>query len=218
MRVYHFVNKEHGINDLEKRRIKIATLNELNDPFEFFGVNLSDKALRQAFRKMKGELSEERGLLCFSRDWHNPLQWSHYAEKHRGLCLGFDVLNKQLDSVIYSRKRLSDNLERLLSFRQLDPETIKKYLLIKYAHWQYEHEVRCFVTLKEKDPEKDMYFADFSNNLKLVQVLVGAESMLTRDEIHSALGSLSKSVSVFKARLAFKSFKVVRQRNQKLWT
>ena len=37
MLVYHFINKEYGIEDLRKRRLKIATLNELNDPFEFFG-------------------------------------------------------------------------------------------------------------------------------------------------------------------------------------
>lgn len=86
MRVFHFISEQFGLEDIRRRRLKIATLNELNDPFELFGVNLSDEALRQAFRAMKHELAFKRGLLCFSRNWHNPVQWSHYAAKHTGLC------------------------------------------------------------------------------------------------------------------------------------
>jgi hypothetical protein len=71
MRVFHFVNEEFGLEDLRRRRLKIATLNELNDPFELFGVNLADESLRRAFRAMKDQLALNRGLLSFSRDWHN---------------------------------------------------------------------------------------------------------------------------------------------------
>ena len=90
-------------------------------------------------------------------------------------------------------------------------------MFTKYAHWRYENEVRCFVTLEDRDPEKNMYFADFSDSLKLVQVIVGAESKVTREALREALGDLARDVEVFKVRLAFKSFRVVRQRNQKLW-
>lgn len=31
------------------------------------------------------------GLLCFSEVWDSILLWSHYAEKHAGIVLGFDV-------------------------------------------------------------------------------------------------------------------------------
>jgi hypothetical protein len=34
MRVYHFINEEYGLDDLRRRRLKIATILELNDPFE----------------------------------------------------------------------------------------------------------------------------------------------------------------------------------------
>jgi hypothetical protein len=30
-------------------------------------------------------------LLCFSADWSHPLIWAHYSDKHRGLCLGFEI-------------------------------------------------------------------------------------------------------------------------------
>lgn len=217
MLIYHFVNREYGLDDLRKRRLKIATFDELNDPFEFFGINLADKALRHAFKKIKNELTTSRGLLCFSRDWHNPVQWSHYAEKHRGLCLGFEVPDKHLGAVKYSPKRLPVRPEQLLNYRQLDPETLTTLLFTKYSHWRYEKEVRSFVTLEEIDAEKNMYFADFSNDLKLVKVIVGSESTISRDDIRDALGNLAPNVKSFKARLGFTSFRVVHQRNQNLW-
>ncbi len=221
MRVYHFINKEYGIEDLRRRRLKIATLNELNDPFEFYGVDLSDENIRRGFKRMKNELSLTRGLLCFSRDWHNPVQWSHYADKHRGLCLGFEVssevFSESFGSVYYSRKRFQVSPEQIINYRQLDHETVKKLLFTKYVHWKYENEVRSFVTLDEKDTEKNMYFTEFSDKLKLVQIIVGAESATTREEISTALGNPNPIIEVFKARLAFTTFRVVRQRNQKLW-
>jgi hypothetical protein len=217
MRVYHFINQEYGIEDLSKRQLKIATLNELNDPFEFYGVDLSDEVVRRGFKKMKDELSITKGLLCFSQDWHNPVQWSHYADKHRGLCLGFEVPSGPFGSVSYSQKRFLVSREQLIHYRQLDQETQIKLLFTKYVHWKYENEVRAFVTLDKKDADKNMYFADFSTELKLVQVLVGAESTATREYISDALGDLTPNVEVFKTRLAFKTFRVVRQRNQKLW-
>jgi len=47
--------------------------------------------------------------------------------------------------------------ETFLNPRLLSPEAATKLIFTKYEHWQYEDEVRCFVTLDEKDPEKDLY-------------------------------------------------------------
>lgn len=33
----------------------------------------------------------KRGITCLSRDNANILMWSHYANKHSGVCLGFDI-------------------------------------------------------------------------------------------------------------------------------
>jgi hypothetical protein len=34
---------------------------------------------------------EKYGVLCFSRSCSDILMSSHYGDKHRGICLGFDV-------------------------------------------------------------------------------------------------------------------------------
>lgn len=49
-------------------------------------------------------------------------------------------------------------------------------------------------------------------------VVVGALSSATRETLRNALGDLASTVETFKARLAFKTFRVVRQRKAELWT
>ncbi|MEP2830278.1 DUF2971 domain-containing protein [Parvibaculum sp.] len=216
-RVYHFVELEYGLDDLRRRRLKVAELLKLNDPFEFFGANLSNPDLRRAFHVMKDQMASNRGILCFSRNWKNPVQWSHYAGMHTGLCLGFDIPSEHLGAVNYSSKRFAVDANRLLNPREIDFETAKALLFTKYSHWRYENEVRSFVTLEEVDPESGLYFADFSDRLKLVEVIVGANSTLKEAELMEALGDLQADVKVSRARLAFGSFQVVRQRDKKLW-
>ncbi|BFM12865.1 DUF2971 domain-containing protein [Simiduia litorea] len=217
MRVYHFVNKEYGIQDLQKRRLKIARLHELNDPFELFGVEFSNEDIRSAFHKMKTELTKKRGLICFSKSWHNPVQWSHYADKHQGLCFGFDIPDHHLGEVNYSRKRLVIDAERLKNPGNITFSFAKRFLFTKYSHWSYENEVRGFISLDKETEEKGLYFLDFSDSLKLKEVIVGSESDITRQEISDSLSGYNINVNCFKARLAFKSFRVVRQRKESLW-
>lgn len=217
MRVYHFVNNEFGLDNLRRRRLKIATLNELNDPFELFGVCLADDNLRRAFQAMKSQLASNRGLLCFSRDWRNPVQWSHYADKHTGLCLGFDIPDEYLEPVKYSRKRLIVELESLRDPHQLDIAIAKHFLFTKYSHWRYENEIRSYVTLEDRDPDNNLFFSEFSDRMRLALVIVGAQSTTVRATLNEALGDLAPKVRCFKARLAFNTFRVVRQNKSELW-
>ncbi len=216
MRVYHFLNAKYGLEALKSRRLKVSRISDLNDPFELLGTNLSNWELRRAFLEMKNAIGRNRGLLCFSKRWRNPVLWSHYADRHCGLCLGFDVPDDQLMSVTYTTKRTAP--DNLFSHDQLVKEgEMKRLLATKFSHWRYEDEVRCFVSLTDKDPSNGRYFFEFSNELKLKQVLVGAESRITRSDIEKSLGKENAHVERFKTRAAFKTFNVVRNRKQSLW-
>ena len=217
MKVFHFTKHGYALDDIRRRRIKIATFDDLNDPFELFSLELSDKALRQRFHFLAATLNLSRGIICFSRRWDNPVQWSHYAEAHRGICLEFDVPESLLLAVSYTRRRVVVEAEKVMSRALLDPELIERFLATKYSHWRYEQESRFFVALPEPDPENGLYFAPFSNQLKLTGVIVGALSPVCRADVQDALGDLAASVRTFKARLAFRSFRVVRQRKTSLW-
>jgi len=203
MRVYHFLSTEHALDDIFKRRIKIAQLQDLNDPFELLGANLSDKNTRKVFRAFKKEMEQGYGILCFSRTTRNPVLWSHYADKHKGMCLGFDVRDNTLKEVKYTSKRLV-----FKSVRDLTKGTAIRLLSTKYQGWSYENEVRSFLSLDEEDEENGLYFADFGDGIKLNEVLAGPGCKVKRKEIMDRLSGYSK-VRVIKTRLAFTSFAVV---------
>ncbi len=203
MRVYHFLSADHALDDISKRRIKIAQFQDLNDPFELLGANLSDRTMRKAFRVFKKEMEQSYGILCFSRTKKNPVLWSHYADKHKGMCLGFDVRDKTLEEVKYTSRRLVFKSER-----DLTKGTAIKLLSTKYQGWSYENEIRSFLDLDEKDKRNGLYFADFSDGIKLKEVLVGPECKVKKKEIMARLHGYP-SVRVIKTRLAFTKFSVV---------
>jgi len=205
MRVYHFVNEHFGLKDLKEKRLKIARIMELNDPFEFLGMELSDPVFRKAMKTTKKALSKNRGLLCFSKTWTNPVQWAHYANNHKGVCLGFDIPSKNLTKVSYVKERIAHN-------GKIGEDQMTQFLSTKFEHWSYEQEYRAFLSLK--DETDGIYYADFSESLKLKQVIVGANSKITRSQVKLLVDS---SIETFKARAAFQSFKVVRNKNEDLW-
>ena len=216
MRVFHFVGPKHGLDDLRERRLKIATFNDLNDPFELLGPSSVHKDKRRRFQALKDQLAINRGMLCFSRNWKNPVQWSHYAEKHRGLCLGFEILKKYLTPVRYKETRIEPNICIIEKGGSLAQKEILKVLSTKYSHWHYENEMRLFTAPDERD-KNGFYFCSFSESLALKEVIVGHSSTITRQKLRDALGDLAARVAVYKARLSFRAFTVVRQRNERLW-
>lgn len=169
---------------------------------------------------MKRALSEYMGLLCFSENWRNPVQWSHYAESHRGICLGFDVApSAGMRKVRYVESRIAPNLRAMKAMGEAAVGHMLDLLTIKFEHWQYEQEHRLFVRLNDKDEETGLYFFDFGgdSNVKLREVIVGARSEISPEQVADALGKIAPEVVSCKARLAFRTFEVVRQRGQDLW-
>jgi hypothetical protein len=216
MRVYHFLKKKYGIQALRDKRLKVARISELNDPFELLAPRLSEPVMRQAFSRTKAELAENRGLLCFSKGYKNPVLWSHYADRHRGICVGFDVPDDLIMHVTYTTNRPPPD-DLLSGDKSVREEAMKKSLATKFSHWRYESEVRFFVALDERDARTGNYFYDFSDHLILKQVIVGSESKITRGEVSSAIGQQGMEIESFKVRPAFRSFKIVRNRSEAMW-
>jgi DUF2971 family protein len=204
MRAYKFLPSCHAVDDLRRRRLKIARIDELNDPFELWAVAQPDPRLRRALRQTKKEMAERFGVLCFSLSWDNPLLWSHYADRHHGVALGFDVDRQIIREVSYAKERPRLN--------QVGKGTEQLLLYTKYIDWQYEKEARAFTTLKDQDAGSGLYFVDFGESLVLREVIVGPLSPLGKRELLEAVGEAGPSIAFIKARLAFNSFKVVPNR------
>jgi Protein of unknown function (DUF2971) len=217
MRVFHLVNAEHGLKDIRQRRLKIATLGELNDPFDFFAADLGDPAIRTKLTRARQLVGKRLGLLCFSQRWDSPVLWSHYADKHRGVALGFEIAEESLWRVSYASRRFRLLPDPSKTSGTPDQDSVEKLMLTKYAHWRYERELRMFVPLEKGQSENGLFFHQFAAHMRLAEVIVGALSAVSRNEVTKALGSLVSEVEVIKARLAFRSFRVVRQQDHRLW-
>lgn len=221
MRLYHFMTEQFGLEAIRDSRLKIARIDQLNDPFEFLGLSLPGRENRQnreVLGKWKQALSEQSGVICMSRTWRHPLLWSHYAEEHQGLCLGFDCPNKNYFGrmcYVNERPTLRD-IERN-SLAELDLDDMKMMMYRKFEAWSYEAEYRAFLSLEDRDPVSDLYFLPFSDNMRLAQVIVGARSKVTRDKLKRCLGKRSSAVSSFKARAGFKKFEVVENKRASDW-
>lgn len=212
-RVYHFLNEEYGIQSIRNRRIKISTFLGVNDPFELLAHEVTNKSLRALMNAQRQEFSKSFGILCFSRSSKSPVQWAHYGDRNRGVCLGFDVDSKFLKDVQYLDARLKGFAI------PTDPATTEdwsqKMFFTKYSQWSYEEEARMFASLDES--VGGLYFKDFDRQVRLAEVQVGYNSQLTRIDIANALGDLKDSVEVFKVRPAFQSFEMVRDRKASSW-
>jgi hypothetical protein len=107
VRVYKFYSQQWGLEAIKNKRLKVSTLDDLNDPFEFLAPSLRNPCNREALKRVKRNMNDWFGIISFSRKWQNPVLWSHYADSHKGIALGFDITGDNILSEIkYCLKRL----------------------------------------------------------------------------------------------------------------
>jgi hypothetical protein len=140
----------HRFKSIEDRNIFLA------DPMG--GVHMD--FINKTKELIKVEL-EKKVVSCFSKTPYEPLMWSHYSNKHQGICYCFDK-NDILDKLQYrfSDIRYSNMLPTLnffdgLSNIELLKPQIEEILLTKSDNWAYEKELRFYT-------ESDSTIHDFS--------------------------------------------------------
>ena len=108
-------------------------------------------------------VGEAIGVSCFTEKPNNMLMWSHYADKHTGICVEYDfskmfssVPNSMLFPVSYSTQRPVLPIEKVCkmksrefisdadAFKVLFPDILKSFV-IKSSIWDYEKEWRHIV-------------------------------------------------------------------------
>jgi hypothetical protein len=202
MRLYRFLCAKYAKTSIESGRLKVSRINELNDPFEFLPADISNEKHKRALRRWKEERNKDFGLICFSEEWSNLLLWSHYADKHRGIALGFDVAEQDIFRVSYESKRFE--IPFCCKTKQIigGEEVLEALLSTKSVDWKYEAEHRFFCRLSEctqKCTESgSLYFEKFSSSLVLREVLVGMNCPDSPEEIGDLLAAQLETVAVKK--------------------
>jgi len=216
MRVYHFLEKHWAIESLIYERLKISQFSDMNDPFELLGVSLKKKSDRLDFYQLKKEVSEEMGAICFSKKWSNPVLWTHYGERHKGIALGFDIPTDHAHKVSYTGDRLGQDLIDELEKNDSDTNLAHKILTTKYKHWSYEDEIRMLVKFQDSNNEDGMYFLPYCKGLELREIIIGPRRNLTKENLLKIIHKDRSGIKITKSRLAFQSYHVVKDKSVKL--
>ena len=142
-------------------------------------------------------------MLCFSEDWTDPVLWTHYGARHKGICLGFDGTAGLAERVVYQEERIK------VADGKIDEHLKRKLLLTKYESWKYENEWRLPVRLNGAAKEGDFYFENGGDRIYLAEVVLGARCTTSVEDVRKLVNKHYSDVVTFKARLANGSFKIV---------
>ena len=116
---------------------------------------------------IREELRASSRFFCLTAERCHPLQWSHYADHHRGLCLHFDC---SVDTVFGLAREVAYRTTRdpiLLPLSRQDGDVIvERMALLKADFWSYEKEFRIVaVDGVDWGSKLDGTFLNFEANL-----------------------------------------------------
>lgn len=151
-----------------KNLIKLLVQDKADENFIQYVFNYAYNSEQQ--NNMWEAINQVFSITCFANSFDNILMWSHYANKHTGICVEYDFTSlpltcniiKTLFPVEYTAKRqclpilISYNDKNKLKINDLNPTTfqIVKNLITKSDIWSYEKEWRSIVWTKSLDQQK----------------------------------------------------------------
>lgn len=143
------------------------------------------------------------GVSCFSKNFDNILMWSHYADEHKGLVIGFD---DNIAPFTVARAVDYPENENFPSFsigehESRNPKQIIKSLFTKSHQWKYEEEVRLIY------PDDPGAYSFPKESIK--QIYFGCKtSKSDKKLVIDLLRSHSLEVEVFQGFKDFEKYKV----------
>lgn len=209
-RLYNLSAAQYALENVDRGWLKVSRIEDLNDPFEMLSANLRDRELRAAFKAAKKRVHSSHGVVCLTETWQNPLMWSHYGDKHAGICLGFDVGDELTIPVRYDHRLQKVARDEVPSGDSYTDFFVGRFLSVKFQDWQYERERRIVVNLKDMASEGGLHFLPTSERVVLREIILGARCTVPVGDVRDAVAC--RPITVRKARIAFTKFGVTEDR------
>ena len=218
--IYKYTSLSIGVDDiLLKNTLKFSDPTEYNDPFDcheyLLKVDMSKANIEEFIesqcpnysRSFKRELARRfnineiyNGLkaerkrfkiTCFSLDKKSTLLWSHYAEKHKGICIGFQFPPIYHDRFILTPVSYIDMIP-LIDRMANAYKMIRYWLSMKSDCWEYEQEVRAITKSKSNS---SFEFIQYERNC-IKKIIFGCK--VTQDEINDSKMKLTDNGFILK--------------------
>ena len=186
--LYRFMPAKWALKSIKTRELRVGRLAELNDPFEFVpGIEEEDlppaaprDVIRHQMWKVKEDFNPMMGVLSFSSTPEEPTLWSHYAESHKGIALGFDFPPNVLGPAKVTYPPSSKSKRAILYPGTRDPTALevcfRKTIITKASGWKAESEYRIVIDLIKSDcrlEQGDYFLPITDSNCILVEVILG---------------------------------------------
>lgn len=157
--LYRYLDSDAALKTIEQGAFRVGRPGNFNDPFEWrFGMTgIDENSANQIIDGFASDVnSDTQGILCFSDTISDPVLWSLYADKHRGVA--FEVKHSwpedHLHKMNYMPERPVLDVNRLRKYR--DDKALNEYLVSllrclmtrKSLGWSFEREYRVFIDLK----------------------------------------------------------------------
>lgn len=163
---------EYDLDNIENDVIWASAVERFNDPFDCdFNVGLMKEWGIEILKKYPGSLMKynlkamERAMLnmrestaisCFSEEYDSILMWSHYANRHKGICVCYDPFDimaaeKCLFPVWYKKEKVNPYIHDEKQGIRIN-DRIKEIFVQKSPEWSYEKEWRTIqITMTENE-------------------------------------------------------------------
>ena len=216
--LYRYLDAAAALKTIESRSFKVSRLRDLNDPFEWrMGIkNIVPEGIPFARLQMDSFIDDVHnwmGVICHSDTFSEPVLWSHYADKHRGVA--FEVSHildpEKLVKMTYTNQR------PILDANQLNhPETFEEYakplldqlMRQKSIGWAYEREYRVHVDIRQCEISKGQYFQRIPDSF-LTRIILGYKCPLEELYVSKALEKSGlPSTKVVRAKMCLETYSI----------
>lgn len=151
-----------------------------------------DLAFEEYIKQIKQDKSSQNVqssifIFCFSEKCDSLLMWGHYADEHKGICIGYNLKNliENYDClpVIYNKQ-----MPQIKDIDFNSPETLYECILTKSVDWKYEYEWRIIKIDKNSNGKS-------GNLIPFIEpdaIYMGTRSKNTSSHNHSCFEKLLK--------------------------
>jgi hypothetical protein len=206
MKLYHFLKDQYAKEDIINKRIKGSTIQDVNDPLEFLNLKLSNFKDQANSIYAKECLNNEACFISFSKKWNNPVLWGHYADKHAGTCLGFEVETNECKEIHYSSSKIVVDKANLIKSNDYLDQISTLALTTKYLDWKYEDEVRIFIA--KENEEIGYYYYYFDQKIQLTEIIIGCMNKSKKTDYVKLVKGWKNDVDVKKAKISFINYEL----------
>ncbi|WPP49288.1 DUF2971 domain-containing protein [Catalinimonas niigatensis] len=126
----NFINRRHRGQERERRNMFLSNRNA-DSRKEF------DEIIKREFQRLKNTT----GICCFSGQNDIALMWSHYADNHKGICLGFRHFMQTKEFFVIHVNYIKEL--KPIKYWGSKEELFPIWIFSKSHVWEYEEEIRA---------------------------------------------------------------------------